>query len=72
LHLDKQNGGDILIRFAPRPSLDHIVTSGKTSGINVESITFTAKTSCAGILRLVGFKDAFFKYESDATHSEMD
>ena len=72
LHLDKQNGGDILIRFAPRPSLDHIVTSGKTSGINVESITFTAKTSCAGILRLVGFKDAFFKYESDATQSEPD
>ena len=65
LHLDKQNGGDVIIRFAPRPSLDHIVSSGKTSGINAENITFTAKTSCAGILRLVGFKDAFFRYSSE-------
>ena len=65
LHLDKQNGGDVLVRFAPRPSLDHIVSSGKASGINAENITFTAKTSCAGILRLVGFKDAFFRYSSE-------
>ena len=59
LQLDQQASSAVYIRFAPEPSRQNI----KNRINDVENLCFTTKTSCAGIFRLVGFRESHVHYE---------
>ncbi|NDA80383.1 MAG: hypothetical protein EBX92_04495 [Actinobacteria bacterium] len=56
LHLDQQPDETVLVRFAPEPSRDEIYSLAANDDMK---IIFTETTSCAGVLRLTGFRNSF-------------
>ena len=59
LQLDQQATTAVFLRFAPEPSRQNI----KNRILDVDNLLFTSKTACAGIFRLVGFRDSLVHYE---------
>jgi len=59
LQLDQQATSAVFLRFAPEPSRQNI----KNRILEVDDLLFTTKTACAGIFRLVGFRDSLVHYE---------
>ena len=59
LQLDQQATSAVFLRFAPEPSRTNI----KTRIADVDNLCFTTNTACAGIFRLVGFRDSILEYE---------
>jgi hypothetical protein len=59
LQLDQQASSAVFLRFAPEPSRQNI----KSQVVEVDNLLFTTKTACAGIFRLVGFRDSLIHYE---------
>ena len=59
LQLDQQASAAVFLRFAPEPSRQNI----KNRIVEVDNLMFTTKTACAGIFRLVGFRDSLVHYE---------
>jgi len=59
LQLDQQATSAVFLRFAPEPSRQDI----KSQIVEIDNLLFTTKTACAGIFRLVGFRDSLVHYE---------